>query len=241
VEDAPEAPELAETGLVAGLLKDEPDVVAGGACLAGSPVRVDLDPQRQPFQERVRVQPLVSEPVGELDGVVEEPLGLGQTPRLHERAPEARQERGVRRIPLLEKGARALQEVDRGPKVAPGERAPTRDVETPRRLRRERPFRRADRPELLAVAVRLLEVVADDLVVLAVVAVEPVAEALVELRARRLRNARLRDVPEEDVAPVEVAPVASAGGQSEYRHSSLIWQLGAAIASSMQAPAPMNR
>jgi hypothetical protein len=61
----------------------------------------------------------------------------------------------------------------------------------------------ADRPELGPVAVRLLEVVADDLLVAAPFSLQPVREAGMKLRSRLLGHPRVCRVPHELVTEAE--------------------------------------
>ena len=86
--------------------------------------------------------------------------------------------------------------IDRSGQVLAAERAAARDASTLPASARARLRGLVGRAELRAVAVRLLEVVADDLVVLAKarprLRLEPAREPLVELRPHRLRHARVR-------------------------------------------------
>src|SRR5262245_61544080 len=74
----------------------------------------------------------------------------------------------------------------------------------PSRARREPVELRIPRVELVAIALRLLEVVADDLVAFEeVLGRKPVGEALVQLGAGRLRERLVRGVTDQQVAEAE--------------------------------------
>ena len=89
--------------------------------------------------------------------------------------------------------------------VAALERRASRPAESLGRTPRERCRVRIVRVKLAPVTGRLLEVVPDDLVLLdkSGVRVEPVREALVQLRSRRLREGFVRSVAEQEVAEPE--------------------------------------
>ena len=72
-------------------------------------------------------------------------------------------------------------------------------------------------PELGSIAVRLLEVVADDLVDALRMLLEPRREPFVELGARLLRDACVRDVANERVVEAKPCRLARLGARSASR------------------------
>ena len=134
-------------------------------------------------------------------GLVEHAVGLRQPPELDEGHPEVGRRPRAVGVVGREQGRRALQQADPGRQVAAVERRAARRAEAARGRRRERPAPLARRRVELGVdAVRLLEVVADELVPGLVAAlVEPRGVALVEVGARRLRDERVGDVADQDV------------------------------------------
>ena len=116
-----------------------------------------------------------------LDRLVEHGLGVGEATDLEQRLAVVRQQLEPRVRFVREERDRPLEQVRRRGHVAPRERAPTRRRQPPRPVRAERPSVVVERPELGQVAVRLLQVVAEDLLVLgralAVDAVRPLDEA----------------------------------------------------------------
>ena len=97
----------------------------------------------------------------------------------------------------------------------------------------ELPCTPVGRTELCAVAVRLLEVVADDLVRRVRLAVQPVRETLVQARAVGLRQAVVGDVAHEHVVEAErlLTPGARTGRTRPSRTSSNRWPESVAAAS----------
>ena len=114
-----------------------------------------------------------------------------------------------------------LQEVEPGGHVAALVRAAAGCVEALRCSFRQRPGAVVDGAELASVAIRLLEVVTDDLLhlreAIAHLAFEPVREALVKLRAQPLDEAGVCSVADEDMTKPECRLVdeASLGGERE--------------------------
>ncbi len=107
-------------------------------------------------------------------------------------------------------GGRPAEQAARGAGVGTGERAAAGGGQAPARLLAEGAGPLVHRPQLRAVAVRLLEVVADELVLLdqpGTALLQPAPEALVQLGPRRLRQRLVGGVPDEQVAePVRVVP-----------------------------------
>ena len=129
-------------------------------------------------------------------------LEIGVAEVDHELEPEVRRRRQQRDGPA--------QQVDRGRDVAPGERALARRGELDRGPFAD-PARIVDRSQLDPIAIRLLEVVAEDLLelelatTLAVDRVGPVDEPFVELGAGPLEQASIGRILDDRVPePVEV-------------------------------------
>ena len=125
---------------------------------------------------------------------------------LDERRPEVRQDAEPQRVVGSEQRARPREEVDRGRVVAAGERLFARGREAPPGGVGELPLAFARRSELEPVPVRLLQVIADDLVLLAERSAGPsshVREPLVQVRARGLRDRVVRGVADQQVAERE--------------------------------------
>ena len=106
------------------------------------------------------------------------------------------------RIRLGPKRQRALEQVARGADVEPRERSATGRLEQVGRASRDGLSTRHARRQLLPVAIRLLEVVAEHLVAVEQVGgagLEPACEPLVQVRAGRLRQHVVRGVANQDV------------------------------------------
>ncbi len=107
----------------------------------------------------------------------------------------------------LEEAARALEQRRSGGRLDAVERAPARAAEEPAALRCEGAGLVVDPAELCAVPVRLLEVVADDLVVRPVTSAARCSSQLARRACRSaaelLRHRGVRDVADEDVVEAE--------------------------------------
>ena len=126
---------------------------------------------------------------------------------LPERGRQVRKERESSRIGRVEQRLGAAQEVGDRPHVVAGERAGTRRGEPVRGPTGEPSRLVVERPERLSVPERLLEVVADDLVLLlgaiAADASDPRGEPLVQVRSALLGDRLVRGVADQDVAEAE--------------------------------------
>ena len=133
------------------------------------------------------------------------PLELADVDR---RLAGVEQEQRAGRVLLAEQRGGPLQQVRRRRHVAAGQGATTGRAQTPRRLGAEPPPVVVDRAELGPVAERLLEVVAEDLLVLGEPGPErvgePGGEAFVQPGPGALEQAGIRRVADQDVAEVEV-------------------------------------
>ena len=111
------------------------------------------------------------------------------------------------RVGRLEQRPAPAQEVGDRPHVVAGERSGAGRREPVRGLPRERSRLVVERPERLSVPERLLEVVADDLVLLlgalAADAADPRGEPLVQVGAAFLGDRLVRGVADQDVAEAE--------------------------------------
>ena len=139
-------------------------------------------------------------------------FGCGEVTRLAQRCAELRQQCDATRIVVRVKRHGALVEESSGRHVAAPER---RDcgarIEAGGALA-ERASVLVERAELRQIAMRLFEVVCDDLVVLrhalADHRLEPHGEALVQLRARLLRHCLVRRVAYDQIAEAECVVAA---------------------------------
>ena len=101
--------------------------------------------------------------LGERVGVVDERLGVGELAELEHHLGALRQQRQAKRIVFLEQRDRAAEQVLGRVRVAARERATARRGEPPRRVAADLVALLVERAELAEIAVRLLEVIAEDL------------------------------------------------------------------------------
>ena len=155
---------------------------------------------------------------GSLHRLVELDAGPRELAGLHERLAEQRQQLETAIAVHLEEIGRAPEEVGGGRHVAAREGAPAGRGEPRRRPQPQVAPVVVERPQLGEVAVRLLEVVAEDLLVLglavalAVHALRPVDEALVKCGPRALEDAVVRRVSDQEMVEAERAPTDESGG-----------------------------
>ena len=173
-----------------------------------------VEPQELALGERARRGALVAAAVGRQGRVGEHGVRIDQPARLDQGRPQHRQQLRAAAHVAGREGHRPLEERHgRGPVAAP-QRAVAGGLQPLRAARGERLGLLAAPPELDQEAVRLLEVVAEDLLelvhALAGRSLEPVREALVELGARLLRQRAVGGVPEQDVAELEGLVVGEA-------------------------------
>ena len=171
-------------------------------CQLGLQVRVGVGPDSlaDEVDARTRGEPEVALRGCALDHLLEDRAGLRLPPELVDRVSVDAQEARVLAILLRHEGDRSLGQVHRGAVVRALEGSLASRAEMARGARRERRVRIS---ELGAVAVCRLEVVAEDLVVLAdAIAgalLEPVGVALVQRRAELLGRGAVGGVSDEDV------------------------------------------
>ena len=153
--------------------------------------------------------------------LVEHADSLGVASGLHERLAEVHDDAGARRMPRGQQCRRTSEQPGRGVDVGAPRSPPSGRRETLGGTFTERAGLVVDRAELGAVAVALLEVVAEDLLVLghavAGDALEPVGELLVQGGAELLRGRLVGGVADEDVLEAEGGLVDEArlGGADE--------------------------
>ena len=117
---------------------------------------------------------------------------------------EIREQAGSQLVRLGEEGERPLAEPDRRGHVRTPRRTAGGASQPFPRAKRERLGGRVDRSELYAIAVRLLQVITDDLVLLREAdLVEPVRKSLVQLGAKLLRHRFIRRVANQQVPEPE--------------------------------------
>src|SRR5204863_1268440 len=128
-------------------------------------------------------------------------LDLVGAARPDPRIADVRQRHRPARVATIHESDPASQQPGSRGHIAPPPGAPPRPGEELTRARCDRARARVRRVKLDQVAIRLLEVVADDLIVLRVAiagrAPEPVAEALMQQRALVLRERLVGDVTDE--------------------------------------------
>src|SRR6188472_3409796 len=149
----------------------------------------------------MRPEPLVAGVDCLLEGL-ERPAEVGAAKAL--RDADRRHEVDASRVAWREKGDGARNELDRSRCVGPDEGASSGDPEPLGRPAGKRTTRLVDRAELRAIAVRLLEVVPEDLLELdrphTRLLLEPVRETLVHRGPRLLGDRVVGGVPNEEMA-----------------------------------------
>ena len=179
-------------------LRDLPVLLGGalGLRVGASPLQLD---------HRSELGPAVACARGRSNRVLEHcPRGLPFA-TAHRRAPELREEHRSLGVLGGQEVERPPEHHDRRWEVLPGERPPPGGREQVPRLAGESERVLVGRDELAAVARRLLQVIAGDLVVLAQASpvpgllLEPAGKALVQLGADRFRNARVGLVADQRV------------------------------------------
>ena len=204
MDGAEDAPGLRKAGVVAQELEDG-DCGGGDA---GGPLRpvgrrlgVELDEDKH--ERGVGAEPVVAGLVGGADRLPEHLAGLGELADVHQRLAQV----GEQVEPVLVEGRkerrRAPEQVRGGRHVAAGERPVAGRSQPLGRLPADGSAAVVERAELGEIGVRLLEVVAEDLLVLAravaVHLVGPRHEALVELSPMPLQEAGVGGVADQDV------------------------------------------
>ena len=201
-------------------------------CQLGLQVRVRVGPDSlaDEVEARTRGEPDVALRGCALDHVLEDRADLPFPPELVDRVSVDAQETRVLAILLRHEGDRSLGQVRRGAVVRTLEGSLAPRAEMAGGARRERRVRIS---ELGAVSVRLLEVIAEDLVVLAdAIAgalLEPVGVALVQRRAELLGRGAVGGVADEDVLEAVRDHLAGEAGGREPDHV-LAGELGRASA-----------
>ena len=176
----------------------------------------DVVENEEARQDGVRMQPDVVVLRSRLDRLVEEDVGPGELADLHERLAQHGQECKATLVLGRKELGGPPEEVRRGRHVAPAEGALPGRGETRRRPHAELTPVVVQGPEICQVPVRLLEVVAEDLLVLglavavAVDALGPSDEPLVQGNARPLEDAGVRRVADEQVVEAECARATEA-------------------------------
>ena len=153
---------------------------------------------------RLGRQPLVGQPLCGVVGLGQDGVGLGEGPHLAERLPEIDEQLALLGR-LVDDGSRSTEEVGCSRHVATTHRPPAGRAEALRCLAPEIapvPVKRAELPE---VAVRLLEVVGEDLLVLALAprsrvdAHRPRSRTLVQLGPCPLQQVLVGGLPDQNV------------------------------------------
>ena len=163
------------------------------------------------LNERVRAQPFVVEGGRRSARLEERVVCLGQLPRLDERRAELRQERGSCRVGGGKERARPLEQVDRSGQVAPTQGLPASCLEQGGRADGEWALEVAASCDLGQVPICLLEVVADHLVVVVMLGLEPVRHHLVELGADLLGKHGVGGVAGQDMGEAEAVVTRELG------------------------------
>jgi len=183
-------PESGEPCVVACVLERRPSLLDEGFELLDPTLRVGV--REEPHVSDARVQ--LAEPVARGRGALRCPgragHGLRRISREQQRVRELQLEHDVEHVGRQQRD-RSLEQVARRADVGALDRPPSRRTETFDRGRCKGAGGGVDLPELGPVAVRLLEVVADYLVLLDQVGaplVEPDGEKLVQLGAHRFRQ-----------------------------------------------------
>ena len=176
-------------------------------------VREQADPQAD--DDRMRLKAHIRRLGGgllHLPGDGDEPV---EVRRLHERERDLGQQLQASLVVGGQERGGAREEVDGGRHVAARERALAGRRQPLRRALAQRRGPIAGRPELEQGAMRLLEVVADDLLVLpgevARVHLDPIREPLVHLRAHRLWDPVVGSIADEDVGEAKGILAADLG------------------------------
>jgi hypothetical protein len=170
--------------------------------------RMGADTETQ--QAGARGKPVLARGLRGVDRLVEDVLRVRELANRHQRLRQVGEERQAVAARCRQKRRPAAEEVRGGGHVAAGERPAPRRHEAVRRPGPELASVLVEGAELGEGRVRLLEVVAQDLLVLdgsiRVHAVRPVHEALVEDRAGALEKSPICRVPDEEMAEA-VAPL----------------------------------
>ena len=140
-------------------------------------------------------------------------IGVVHPARVTERPTEPGQSAQKPHIVVRQHGDRTFEQAHRSPAVAPGHPTLGRGDQVLGGPRCELGCPLTDRPKLGQRAIRLLEVIPDDLAELLAPWLEPVGEALVQLGAELLRDPRVRGVADQYVPEAErVRRTAREGG-----------------------------
>src|SRR5215218_6719445 len=168
------------------------------------------------FDQRTQLECPLARRCGTSRRLVEHGLRLLELAPLNQRTAERAQELEPPMVVLRQETRSALEQFPRRRCVVPRERAPSSAGEHRPGALAESTGAGSARPELEPCRVCLLEVVAQDLVVLrgavARLPLEPLCEAFVEVRAEGLRQRRVRRVTDEDVAEAESVFAGQTGG-----------------------------
>ncbi len=196
-------PRVRQPGLVLRRLEHLDRSIRLGKRILEVEVGIDEHAHRHPFEPCPLCQRLIAGLFGRLDGRAEHALRLPQVTALPERDPEVDDHGDVRRFTFLEKRRGPLEQIDGRGHVAARERSPARGRQPAAATERNRPCPLVDATELHPVVERPLEVVSEQLLVLARAGAghvyEPVREALVQLRAQLLRNRIVRRLTDQSV------------------------------------------
>src|SRR5262249_27749390 len=156
-------------------------------------------------KQNVRSQPVIAQSLSTGEPFFEEDLRPGELARFHDRLAQVRKELEARWIALGQELARTAEQIRGGGHVAASKRTTTCGRQSSERPSAELETVVVQRAELGEIVIRLFEVIAENLlelgptVALAVHALGPVDEALVERRSRALENALVGGIANEDV------------------------------------------
>ena len=162
-----EAARTAKPLLVVAALEDGDHALDRARSLLGSALGDVQQAQELQLDEHARLGTLVPLASRDQPRLFEHPVGFREPAGLDQGRAELRQQLGSPGHVVGGEGGRALEQADRRRKVASRERPPPGQLESLRGASAELPRLGAARAELDATAVRLLEVIADDLLVLA--------------------------------------------------------------------------
>ena len=164
--------------------------------------RVAKEEEGRPLDRRSELDAPVTRRTRLLECLGQHLLGSGQLARVPERGPQLRQELESRLL-LRREERRSTEQVDRSRNVSARQGSPSRGGEPERSARAELSIALRGWAKLGPIPVRLLQMVADELLVLAGSLLEPVRVALVQLAADLLWEGIVGGVSDQRMAEAE--------------------------------------